>query len=136
MLYFAMWQRGPALEKADLLASWGYDVRLDYSYNKDELNDAVGRLLALKPAALVLSLDEFPGYTRSFALGLKAKSGLRNIPRICVGGEESQVELLARALPDVPHCGWDKLQEKLAELHGGEPHAADIEPLPVVRAFN
>lgn len=136
LLYFAMWQRMPALEKAELLASWGYDVRLDYSYNKGELNAAVGRLLALKPAVLVLSLDEFPGYTRSLALGLQAKSGLRSIPRICVGGEETQVAQLAQALPELQHCQWEGLRELLTEVLGAAPPPADAEPAPVVRAFN
>jgi hypothetical protein len=118
LLYFAMWQRGPAKEKAQLLAGWGYDVVYDYSFSKDELNDAVGRLLALKPSAILLSLDEFPGYTRQLALGLKAKSGLRHIPRVAVGGEAAQAQQLVQALPELAHCGWEDLRGCLAGVLG------------------
>jgi hypothetical protein len=129
LLYFALWQRMPAKAKAELLASWGYDVAYDYSFSKNELNDAVNRLLALKPAAILLSLDEFPGYTRQVALGLKAKSGLRNLPRIAVGGNEAALAQLKQALPDIAHCSWDELPALLREALGtGAPPEEGADP--------
>jgi hypothetical protein len=135
LVYFVLWQRGPASERAQQLGSWGYDVRYDYQYDADELNSASERLLALKADALVLSLDAFPGYTRSFALGLKAKSGLQKIPRIVVGGDETQVAQTRQRLPDAVFVDWAGLPAALIAALGQEPPPAEGEPRPDVRAF-
>jgi hypothetical protein len=135
LVYFVQWQRGPATEKAELLGSWGYDVRYDYQYDADELSSAINRLLALKADAIVLSIDAFPGYTRSFALGLKAKSGLAKIPRIVVGSAPAELEQMKQRLPGASFSDWDGLPAALTAALGKEPPPADAQPQPDVRAF-
>jgi hypothetical protein len=135
LLYFVLWQRASADERAQQLASWGYDVRYDYSYNEDELQKTMERVLAIQPDAIVMSLDAFPGYTRSFALGLKARSGLHRLPRLIVGGEEAQVEQTKRRCPDAVYSDWDGLAAALTTTLGQEPPPADKAPLPEARAF-
>lgn len=135
LVYFVLWQRAPADERAQELGSWGYDVRYDYQYDADELSSTIDRLLALKADAIVMSLDAFPGYTRSFALGLKARSGLHKLPRIIVGGEAAQVEQTRQRCPDAAYTDWAGLPAALSAALGQDPPPADAAPLPDVRAF-
>ena len=135
LLYFVHWQRAGADERAARLASWGYDVRYDFSYDKDELDRTTQRVLALRPDAIVMSLDEFPGYTRSFAQVLKARSGLHKVPRLVVGGETDQVALTQQRVPEATYTTWESLPEALTATLGQEPPAANVPPIAEARAF-
>jgi hypothetical protein len=135
LIYFVHWQHAGALERAERLVKLGYDVRYDYSYNKDELDQTVQRVLALRPQAIVMSLDEFPGYTRSFALGLQARSGLHKVPRIIVGGEAAQVTQTQQRLPGAVFSNWDEMGGALAGALGQEPPAPELSPRAEARAF-
>jgi hypothetical protein len=82
-----------------------------------------------------MSLDEFPGYTRSFALGLQARSGLHKLPRIVVGGEAAQIEQTQQRLPSAVFTGWSELGTALTQALGQEPPAVELHPQPEARAF-
>ena len=122
LIYFACWQQVPAQRLAEAIGAWGYPVRYDYSYDEDELDDAIERMLAIKPAAIVLSLSELPGFTRSFALGLRANSVARKLPCIIVeNGAPEQVEQTKHRCGWAQFSSWDGLADKLAEVLGGSP---------------
>ena len=116
------WKAHEIKERENILKSAGYQVDSD-------LSGGAGLIKALAsdpPDAIVIDLSRLPSQGRDFALLVRKRKSIRNIPIVFVEGDPEKISKIKELLPDAWYTTWREISEKLK-------HAIDHSPTdPIV----
>jgi len=102
------WKAAEALEKAQNLRSFGYEV------DCDPFTPAVWKRLQQEPpAAVVIDLSRLPSQGRDVGVAIRKYKATRNVPLAFVEGEAAKVERVKQLLPDAVYTTWSRIQSAL-----------------------
>lgn len=97
------WKEEEAREKAALLRAAGFAVEWEGIPGPE----AIRRLAARPPDAIVIGLDRLPSQGRDIALLLRMGRATRTIPLVMAGGAPDKVMAIRSVIPDAPYVDWD-----------------------------
>jgi CheY-like chemotaxis protein len=90
--------------------------------------EALRRLAAAPPEAIVIDLDRSPSEGGAVATWLRQRKATRGVPLLLAGGESAKVARVRALLPDAAYASWRDVGRSLKALL----RASRVRPAPVV----
>lgn len=116
------WHAGEALERAERLRAFGYEV-------DPAPFDGPAALKAMRlapPDTVVIDLSRVTSHGREVGVALRAAKPTRLVPLVFVGGEPDKLARVKQVLPDATFCSWTNFASALKRALARPPREVAV----------